>query len=69
MKPCVLYFRGSWHLLLSLALDLICPGLRGELVIHLSFRGSMLFCIEKPHGLVTTLLSLEIGVSHPYGLV
>jgi hypothetical protein len=31
-------------------------------MIHLSFRGSMLFCIEKPRGLITTLLSWEIGV-------
>jgi hypothetical protein len=38
-------------------------------VIHLSFRGSMLFCIEKTRGLVTTLLSSEIDVSHPYSLV
>jgi hypothetical protein len=35
--------------LLSLTLDLI----------RLHFRGSMLFCIEKPHDFVTTLLSLE----------
>jgi hypothetical protein len=38
-------------------------------VIRLSFRGSMLFCIEKPRGLVTALLSSELDVCHPYGLV
>jgi hypothetical protein len=37
-------------------------------VILLSFRSSILFCIEKPRGLVTTLLSSEIDVYHPYGL-
>jgi hypothetical protein len=49
--------------------ETLCSLLQGELVIHLSFRGSMLFCIEKPRGLVTTLLSWEIGVCHTYGLV
>jgi hypothetical protein len=38
-------------------------------VIRFGFRGSMIFCIEKPHVLVTTLLSLELDVCHPYGLV
>jgi hypothetical protein len=38
-------------------------------VIHLSLRGSMVFCIEKPCAFLATLLSLEIGVCHPYGLV
>jgi hypothetical protein len=38
-------------------------------VIRLSFRGSMLFSIEKPRGLFTTLLSLELDICHPYGLV
>jgi hypothetical protein len=45
------------------------PWFEGELVIHLSFRGSMLFCIEKPHGLVTALLSSELDVCHSYGLI
>jgi hypothetical protein len=31
-------------------------------VIRLSFRRSMLFCIEKPRGLVTTLLSSELDI-------
>jgi hypothetical protein len=38
-------------------------------VIRLSFRRSMVFCVEKPRGLVTTLLSSKIGVCHSYGLV
>jgi hypothetical protein len=38
-------------------------------VIHLGFRGSMLFCIEKSHGLVTTFLSSELDVCRPYALV
>jgi hypothetical protein len=29
----------------------------------------MVFAIEKVYALVATLLSLEIGVCHPYGLV
>jgi hypothetical protein len=37
-------------------------------VIRLGFRGSMIFGIEKPRGLVTTLLSSELDVCHPYGL-
>jgi hypothetical protein len=45
------------------------PWFEGELVIRLGFRGSMLFCIEKPSGLVTTLLSPKHDVCHPYGLV
>jgi hypothetical protein len=38
-------------------------------VIRLGFRGSMVFYIEKPRVLVTTLLSLELDVCHPCGLV
>jgi hypothetical protein len=38
-------------------------------VIRLSFRGSMLFCIEKPRDLLTTLLSSELDFCHPYGLI
>jgi hypothetical protein len=38
-------------------------------MIHLGFRGSMVLCIEKPRVLVTTLLSLELDVCHPYVLV
>jgi hypothetical protein len=38
-------------------------------VIRLSFRESMLFCIEKPRGLVTTLLSLKFDVCHHYGFI
>jgi hypothetical protein len=41
----------------------------GELVIRLSFKGSMVFCIEKPRILVTTLLSSKLDVCHLYGLV
>jgi hypothetical protein len=59
MKLCVLYFRGSWHFWLSLALVFIC----------LDFRGSMVFAIEKTCALVAALLSLQIGICHPYGLV
>jgi hypothetical protein len=33
------------------------------------FRGSMVFCIEKPHVLVITLLSSKLDVCHPYDLV
>jgi hypothetical protein len=29
----------------------------------------MVFCIEKPHVLATTLLSSELDVCYPYGLV
>jgi hypothetical protein len=58
-SPCVLYFRGSWHLCLILALIFICLG----------FRGSMVFPIKKACVLVATLLSFEHGVCHPYGLV
>jgi hypothetical protein len=32
-------------------------------------QGSMVFCIEKPRVLVTTLLSSKLDVCHPYGLV
>jgi hypothetical protein len=45
------------------------PWFEGELVIHLSFREGMVFCIEKPHVLVAALLSWKFGVCHPYGLV
>jgi hypothetical protein len=38
-----------------------------EHVIRLGFRGSMVFYIEKPCVLVTTLLSLELDVCHPHG--
>jgi hypothetical protein len=44
---------------LNLTLCLICLGL----------RGSMVFCIKKPHVLVATLLSSKLDVCHPYGLV
>jgi hypothetical protein len=43
--------------------------LQGELVIRFCFRGSVVFCIEKPRGLVTTVLSSELDVCHPYGLI
>jgi hypothetical protein len=33
------------------------------------FQGGMVFAIEKPCVLVATLLSLELGVCHPYGIV
>jgi hypothetical protein len=33
------------------------------------FRGSMIFCIEKSYAFLTTLLSLKLGVCHPYCLV
>jgi hypothetical protein len=58
MKHCVLYFRRSCRLCLSLVLVFIC----------LDFRGSMVFAIEKACVLVTVLLSLEIGICHPYDL-
>jgi hypothetical protein len=48
-----LHLRGSRRLWLSLALVLICLGFRGEKA-----------CI-----LVAALLSLELGVCHPYGMV
>jgi hypothetical protein len=40
-----------------------------RVVFHLGFRGSMVFCIEKPRVLVAALLSWKIGVCRPYGLV
>jgi hypothetical protein len=40
---CSLLQGGRRHLL-SLTLDLIYLGLRGELDIHLGFRGSIIFC-------------------------
>jgi hypothetical protein len=40
-----------------------------ELVIRVGFRGSMVFCIEKPCAFLDILLSLEIGIYHSYGLV
>jgi hypothetical protein len=55
-----------------------CTCLQGELAFLVEFdiwfdlpwfSGSMIFCIEKPRVLVTTLLSLELDVCHPYGLV
>jgi hypothetical protein len=55
----VFYFRGCWRLWLSLKLVFICLG----------FRGSMGFAIEKVCVLGAALLSFEIGVCHPYGLV
>jgi hypothetical protein len=45
MKPCVLYFRKSWCLWLSLVLVFIC----------LVFRASMVFVIEKACVLVAAL--------------
>jgi hypothetical protein len=41
----------------------------GEFVICLGFRGVWSFAIEKPHVLVAALLSFELGIHHPYGLV
>jgi uncharacterized membrane protein len=51
--------QGSWHLLLNLTLGLICLG----------FRLSIVFCIEKSCAFLATLLSLELDVCHPHGLV
>jgi hypothetical protein len=53
----------------------LCPPLHGELVEFdacfycLGFRGSMGFAIDKPCVLFAALLSLHLGVCHPYGLV
>jgi hypothetical protein len=44
IKLCVLYFRGSWHVWLSLMLGLISLALRGSLFSCYGFRGSMVFC-------------------------
>jgi hypothetical protein len=33
------------------------------------FRGSMVFCIEKPYAFLATILSLKLGVCHPHCLV
>jgi hypothetical protein len=38
-------------------------------VIHLGFRGSMIFCIEKPCVLFAALQSFELVVCLPYGLI
>jgi hypothetical protein len=51
--------QGELASLLNLTLVVFCLG----------FRGSMVFCIKKPHVLITTLLNSELDVCHPYGLV
>jgi hypothetical protein len=38
-------------------------------MFRLGFMGSMVFCIEKPRVLVTTLSSSKLDVCHPYGFV
>jgi hypothetical protein len=48
---------------------LVVDGEWGVLVIRFGSRGSIVFCIEKPRILVTTLLSSELDVCHPHGLV
>jgi hypothetical protein len=38
------------------------PWFEGEVVIHLGFKGGIVFCIEKPRVLITTLLNSELDV-------
>jgi hypothetical protein len=52
-------FEGELASWLTLALVFICLG----------FRGGMVFAITKAYVLVAALLSLELGVCHPYVLV
>jgi hypothetical protein len=54
-----LCLKGSWRLWFSLALVFICLG----------FMGSIVFAIKKACVLVAALLSLELGVYYPYGMV